>query len=106
MEPLISNGLYEKSTVKKKTKNQKPMENKNETTSSTIVIPKNKLGKSITNEYNEMAQYNLYFACNILKIESFIVCCFSINAAFIHNENGTKKTPNAKKIVIRSAFKE
>ncbi|GHT76188.1 hypothetical protein FACS189463_0780 [Bacteroidia bacterium] len=35
-------------------------------------------------------QYNLYFACSILKTGKGDMICFSINKAFVPNANGAK----------------
>ncbi|GHT40913.1 hypothetical protein FACS189437_07170 [Bacteroidia bacterium] len=38
----------------------------------------------------DIMQYNLYFACNILKIDKGVIICFSINAALVLNANVAK----------------
>ncbi|GHV57675.1 hypothetical protein FACS1894182_07140 [Bacteroidia bacterium] len=87
---MISNGLYDKSDKQNKPKNPKPMANKKAATSSINFTPNNILDRNKTNNTRDTMLYNLYFACNILKIGKGAISCFSINAALILNVKAAK----------------
>jgi hypothetical protein len=82
--------LYDDSEVKNKPKNPKPTANKKAATSSINFTPKDILGRNTINHTTAIIQKNLYFACNILKIDKGTITCFSIKVALMLNANVAK----------------